>query len=46
VRKAKTYKSLPENAKKFLAFLERRLKVPIVAVTTGPARDNYIKIPS
>jgi adenylosuccinate synthase len=44
VRKAKTFKALPENAKKFLVFLERRLGVPIVAVTTGPARDNYIKI--
>jgi adenylosuccinate synthase len=44
VRKAKSFNELPENAKKFLAFLQLRLATPIVAVTTGPSRENYLKI--
>ncbi len=44
VRKAKSFKQLPENAKKFLAFLQLRLGTPIIAVTTGPSRENYLKI--
>lgn len=44
VRKAKSFKELPVNAKKFLAFLQLRLGTPIIAVTTGPSRENYIRI--
>lgn len=44
VRKAKTFREFPENAKKFLAFLQLRFNTPIVAVTTGPERKQYIKI--
>ncbi|MBI5620128.1 adenylosuccinate synthetase [Candidatus Gottesmanbacteria bacterium] len=42
VRKAKSFKELPENAKKFLAFLQLRLAMPITAVTVGPSREHYI----
>ena len=44
VANAKSFDELPENAKKFLAFMQRRIGVPIVAVTTGPARENYLDI--
>lgn len=46
VRKAKSFSALPENAKKFLAFLQMRLGTAIVAVTTGPSRENYLTISS
>jgi adenylosuccinate synthase len=44
VRKAKTYASLPTNAKNFLAFIHKRIGIPIIAVTTGPEREQYIEI--
>ncbi|OGG11702.1 hypothetical protein A2Z00_00765 [Candidatus Gottesmanbacteria bacterium RBG_13_45_10] len=46
VRRARSFKQLPVNAKKFLAFIQRRLATPIIAVTTGPARENYLEISS
>ncbi len=42
---AKTVKQLPENAVKFLAFIQARTGFPIVAVTTGSQRENFISIP-
>ena len=42
--KAKSTKVLPENAKKFLAFVQGTTGYPIVAVTTGPARKNFVVI--
>lgn len=44
VARAGNFDELPVNAKRFLAFVQRRLGMPIVAVTTGPARNNYIDI--
>jgi len=44
VRKAKSFDDLPENAKKFLAFVQRRTGVPIVIATTGPDRENYLEL--
>ncbi len=44
-RKAKTFDELPENAQKFLAFIQRRTGFPIVAATTGPARKNLVQFP-
>ncbi len=44
VRKARSVKALPDNAKKFLAFIEKRLATPIVAVTTGPGREHYLTL--
>lgn len=44
VEQAGSFDELPENAKKFLSFIQRRLGMPIVAVTTGPARDNYFEV--
>lgn len=39
-REATNVNELPENAKKFLAFIQRSVGSPIVFVTTGPAREN------
>ena len=46
VRRAKSFDEIPENAKKFLAFIQRRTGYPIVIATTGPDRSNYLDIPS
>lgn len=45
VRKARSFDELPENAKKFLSFIQRRTGYPIIAATTGPERSNYVDIP-
>lgn len=42
---AKTFDQLPDNAKKYLAFIQARVGMPIVAVTTGPKRENLVKLP-
>lgn len=39
---AKKAKDLPDNSRKFLAFLQDRLGYPIVAATTGPSRENFV----
>lgn len=44
-RSAKSFDDLPENAQKYLAFLQARLGLPIVAATTGPDRDNFVTFP-
>ncbi len=46
VARAKTFDELPENAKKYMAFLQARLGIPIVIATTGPKRENMLDIPS
>lgn len=43
--KAKTFNQLPKNAQKYLAFLQTRICMPIVAVTVGPKRENLITLP-
>lgn len=42
-RRARSFDELPENAKKFLAFLQRNTGVPIVMVTNGPKRSEMIE---
>ena len=44
VEKTKSFADLPENAKKFLAFIQKRTGYPIVIATTGPDRENYMEI--
>lgn len=41
-RQAETLDQLPENAVKYLAFIQARTGFPIVAATTGPQRQNII----
>ena len=43
-RKAKRKDQLPKNALKFLSFVQTRTGFPIVAVTTGPKRENFIAL--
>lgn len=40
--KCKCYSELPENAKKYVEFIENHVEVPIVYIGNGPARDNII----
>lgn len=42
-QKARSFKELPENAVKFLAFIQVRTGYPIVVATCGPARENFIR---
>jgi adenylosuccinate synthase len=41
---AKTIDELPDNAVKYLAFLQDVLNLPIIAVKNGPKGDHYIEI--
>jgi adenylosuccinate synthase len=41
--RATSFDELPENAKRYLAFIQARTGCPIVAVTTGTKRDNMIE---
>jgi adenylosuccinate synthase len=38
----RSYDDLPENAKKYLAFLEEAVGVPVVLVGVGPGREQII----
>jgi len=42
ITKIKSYEDLPENAKKYLDYIENYLQVPIQWVGTGPARDSML----
>lgn len=43
ITKIKNYDDLPENAKKYLKYIEDFLNVPIQWVGVGPARDSMLK---
>lgn len=43
ITKIKNYEDLPENAKKYLKFIEEFLSVPIQWVGTGPSRDSMLE---
>lgn len=43
ITKVETYDALPENAKKYLKFIEDFLEVPIQWVGTGPGRDSMLE---
>lgn len=42
ITKIKNYNDLPENAKKYLKYIEDYLNVPIQWVGTGPSRDSML----
>lgn len=44
-QKAKRFADLPENAKKYLAFIQKRTGYPITILTTGAAHANIIEVP-
>lgn len=45
VAEATSFEKLPDNAKKFLAFIQRQTGIPIVFVTKGKERKNNMPIP-
>jgi adenylosuccinate synthase len=45
IRRAKNYKDIPQNAKEYLQYMEDTLKVRVSTITTGPKRDQTIKVP-
>lgn len=45
IQQAKSYGDIPKQAKKFLNFISKELGVTILMITTGPKRDQSIKIP-
>ena len=42
ISNCKTYDELPENAKKYIEFIEKEVEVPIVIVSTGPDKTQTI----
>ncbi len=44
-QQARTFDELPDNAKKFLAFVQAQTATPITAVTNGPQREQLVEIP-
>lgn len=42
IRGIKDYDELPENAKKYIAFVEERLGYPITMISNGPKREDII----
>jgi adenylosuccinate synthase len=44
IRKAKTMNDLPKEAKEYLAFIEESVGQKIIMITTGPKRNEYLKL--
>lgn len=42
ISSCKTYDELPENAKKYIEFIEKEVGIPIVIVSTGPDKNQTI----
>lgn len=44
IAKAKTPKELPKAAKEFLKFISKTLELPITLITTGPQREQAVRL--
>lgn len=44
IQLAKSYASIPSRAKHYLEYVSKALKLPILIITTGPKREQSIKI--
>src|SRR3989344_4077178 len=44
IMKVKNFKDLPKNCQDYVRFIEKFLGVPIKLISTGPKREEYIKI--
>ncbi len=42
VSKCRKYSDLPENAKKYIEYLEKLVETPIKYISVGPERDEYL----
>lgn len=40
----KTFDELPENAKKYVKYIEQQMECPIKYISVGPEREQYIKM--
>jgi len=45
ISKCQNYDELPENAKKYIAFIEEYLGVPVEWIGTGPGRGSMVQKP-
>ena len=43
ISRAKNYDQLPVNCKKYIAFIERFLDIPVTMISTGPERESLVK---
>lgn len=43
ISSAKSFEELPENCKKYIAFIEGFLGVPIEWIGVGPGRESMVK---
>lgn len=44
ITKVKSFKDLPKNCQEYVKFIEKFLGIPIKLISTGPGREEYIKI--
>jgi len=42
--KAKIWKQVPKEAKNFVKFIEKQVGIPVKIITTGPRRNQFIKV--
>ena len=42
IRGIKNYEDLPENCRKYIAFIEKEIEYPITMISNGPGRDDII----
>lgn len=42
ITKARTFEELPENARKYVEFIEKSIGYPVSMVSNGPARESII----
>ena len=42
IRGIKKYEELPENCRKYIEFVEKKLGFPITMISNGPGRDDII----
>ncbi|MHC1787592.1 MAG: adenylosuccinate synthase [Christensenellales bacterium] len=46
VRGITSYEDLPENCKRYLAFIEQEIETPLTLISTGPRRDEILLRPA
>ncbi len=44
IMKVKSFKELPKNCQAYIKFIENFLGIPIKLISTGPGREEYIKV--
>ena len=44
ITKVKSFKGLPKNCQDYIKFIENFLRIPVKLISTGPAREEYIRV--